>query len=93
MTLPQTNRMVTHMKTTIDIADDLLLRGKRLAQKQNITLRSLIEEGLHHVLARREKEKPFRWKPVTVKGKGINPEFAESGWAGIRSEIYRGRGA
>jgi hypothetical protein len=81
------------MKTTIDIADDLLLRGKKVAKRQNVTLRALIEEGLHQVLSRREKSEAFHWKPVTVKGKGINPALAESGWAGVRGEIYKGRGA
>lgn len=44
--------MVTHMKTPIDIADDLLLRAKREAEASRTTLRSLIEEGLRPVLER-----------------------------------------
>ncbi len=34
------------MKTTIEIADDLLLKAKQLAREQNTTLRSLTEELL-----------------------------------------------
>ena len=81
------------MKTTIDIADDLLLRGKKTAKQENLTLRELVEEGLHLALNRREAKKPFRWKPVTFKGGGLTPEFANAGWEKIRDAIYEGRGA
>ena len=86
------NYIVTHMKTTIDIPDALFLQGKRLAERENVTFRTLIEEGLYHVLAHREKATPFQWKPATVKGKGISPAIAESGWSGIRAEIYKDHG-
>jgi hypothetical protein len=92
MTRSMTGNILTHMKTTIDIADDLLLRSKRLAKQCGITLRALIEEGLHDNLARREQRAPFRFRPVTVKGKGLSPEAEALGWEGIRQAIYRGRG-
>ena len=38
--------MVTHMKTTVDIADDLLLRAKKEAAASRTTLRSLIERHM-----------------------------------------------
>ena len=44
--------MVAHMKTTIDIADDLLLRAKQEAKASQTTLRSLIEAGLREILGR-----------------------------------------
>ena len=62
------------MKTTIDIADDLLLRVKKLARQYGITLRELVEEGLHNSLERREHRAPFRFQPVTAKGKGALAE-------------------
>ena len=85
--------MLGHMKTTIDIADDLLLRSKKLARQHGITLRELIEEGLHGCLAERERRAPFCFQPVTVKGKGLAPEAQAEGWAGMRQASYRGRGA
>lgn len=85
--------ILTHMKTTIDIADDLFLRGKRLARRQGVTLRELVEEGLSGSIARRERGAPFRFRPVTVKGKGLAPEAEDAGWEAIRQAVYRGRGA
>jgi hypothetical protein len=67
--------MVTHMKTTIDIADDLLLRAKELAKENNITLRSLIERGLADVLdANAEIQKKEIVLP-TFGGSGVDPEY------------------
>lgn len=93
MTVGRARCILGHMKTTIDIANDLLLRSKRLARQHGITLRDLVEEGLHETLARHERREPFRFRPVTVKGKGLSPEAQTEGWSGIRQAIYRGRGA
>lgn len=43
------------MKTTIDIADDLIERARLVQKRDDVTLRSLIEEGLRLVLDRRVK--------------------------------------
>jgi hypothetical protein len=78
--------MVTHMKTTIEIADSLLLRAKARARERHITLRSLIEESLAATL-----EQPVRTaqvKPVTFKGNGLSREFEDASWNKIRNAIY-----
>lgn len=81
--------MATHMKTTVDIAGDLLLRAKELAQKEQITLRQLIEEGLREMLERasRNQTKPVV-KTVVFSGKGLQPEFKDAGWDTVRDAIY-----
>ena len=81
------------MKTTIEIADDLLLKAKRLASEQNTTLRNLTEEGLRKVIEERETPKPYIYKAITFGGKGFTPEFENASWDQIRDEIYKGRGA
>ena len=81
--------MVTHMKTTVDIANDLLLRAKELAQKEQITLRQLIEEGLREMLDRASRnKKKLVVKTVVFTGKGLQPEFKDAGWDAIRDAIY-----
>lgn len=83
--------MGTHMKTTVDIADDLLLRAKEEAKSSETTLRRLIETGLRLVLERRAASKKIPIEPVTVSGRGLQPEFRDGGWESLRSAIYDDR--
>jgi len=78
--------MVTHMKTTIEIADALLAKAKQRAKERKITLRALLEESLSQSL-----ESPIprvKVTPVTFGGKGLSKEFAGAGWDKIRDAIY-----
>jgi hypothetical protein len=77
------------VKTTIDIADDLLKRSQQLAKREGSTLRAVLEEGLRLVLKDRQTppgSRPFRF-PTFGKG-GLNAEFREADWEKIRSAIY-----
>ena len=65
--------MVIHMETTIDLADDLLLRAKARAVRDSITLRALIERSLAVALG--EREVRVSVKPVVFNGKGLTPGF------------------
>ena len=81
------------MKTTIEIADDLLARAQAKAQKEKTTLRALTEQGLRQVL-QEPPRKDRRLPPlVTVRGKGRVGDFKQAGWDRIRDEIYHERGA
>jgi len=78
--------MVTHMKTTIEIADNLLIRAKARAKAQHVTLRSLIEQSLATTL---DQPLPRALiQPVTFKGNGLRPEFDGASWDKIREAIY-----
>lgn len=57
-------------KTTIEIADDLLLAAKRQAVEQRTTLRTLVERGLRAELrqAAPRRTKPAKIAWVTVDG-------------------------
>ncbi len=79
--------MVTHMKTTIDLADDLLLRAKDRAARDSITLRALIERSLAAALD--EQGMTATVKPVIFGGKGLSPDFEGASWETIREAIYR----
>jgi hypothetical protein len=76
------------VKTTIDIADELLKRSQQLAKREGSTLRAVLEEGLRLVLKDRRApaSRPFRF-PTFGKG-GLNAEFHEADWEKIRTTIY-----
>ena len=50
--------MGTHMKTTIDINDELFRCVRQLADDTGTTFRALVEEGLRQVVERRREEAP-----------------------------------
>jgi len=85
--------MVTHMKTTIDIADSLLDEARDVAEKERTTLRALVEEGLRTALgARRRKRVRFRLRDASISGQGLQPGVQADDWATIRALTYEGRG-
>jgi len=66
-----------HMKTTIELPDQLLISAKKRAAELRRPLRSLIEEGLRAHLTRPEKNKGIRPRKihwVLVKG-GLPPDL------------------
>lgn len=81
------------MKTTVDIASNLLERARRLSREQKVTLRELIEEGLELALKAREFRSKRTVKPVTFRGRGLSREFRRAKWSEIRKAAYEGRGA
>lgn len=38
--------MVTHMKTTLDLPDDLLIEAKSIAARRRISLKAMVEHAL-----------------------------------------------
>ncbi len=72
--------MGTHMKTTIEITDDLLSRAKRIAQRDGTTLRELVEDGLRRTLQDREQPVQRELKPLpTMGGLGLLPPYDKLG--------------
>ena len=64
------------MKTTIDIADTLLTRAKRLAARRGTTLRALIEAGLRRELEL-ERSRPATGgvETATFSGHGLQLDW------------------
>lgn len=85
--------MGSHMKTTIDISDDLFLRSKQIARERGVTLRELFTEGLVTVVDRWSAKPSLRVKAVTFKGRGLAPEFRNAPWGAIRNAAYEEHGA
>jgi hypothetical protein len=80
------------MKTTIDIADPLLRRAKKLAAQQNTTLRTVIEDALRRALdedARIPPAAPLRTH--TFRGRGLQAGLSWDDWNALRSFAYEAR--
>lgn len=85
--------MVSHMKTTIQIADSVLEEARKVAAKEQTTLKELVEDGLRKIISERKKKEAFRLRKASFKGKGLQPQFAGASWEKIRDAVYEGRGA
>jgi hypothetical protein len=83
--------MVTHMKTTVDLPDELLLEAQRIARDEGTTLKSVMEEGLRAVIARHRTARQFRLRDASVTGRGLQSEFAGADWSKIREASYGDR--
>lgn len=69
--------MVSHMKTTVDLPDDLLIRAKKRAAETRTPLRALIARGLRRELdagSKRPATSAPRIRWVTAPG-GLPPEL------------------
>jgi Arc/MetJ family transcription regulator len=90
--MPLDGDMGAHMKTTIEISDHVLAQAKRLAAREGITLRALVEQGLRHELARRRAQ-PSRFvlRDASFGGEGLQPALRHAGWEELRELAYQGR--
>lgn len=81
------------MKTTVEISDALLEEAKKIAAREDVTVRTLIEQGLRQVVAqRKQRRSPFRLRKATFKGQGLTAEARAAGWGRLRELAYEGRG-
>ena len=80
------------MKTTVDISDSLLREVRKIAQREGVTLRTLVERGLHHVVAETDHAAPFKLRRASFKGKGLQEDLRDASWERIRDLSYDGRG-
>ncbi|PXY27880.1 hypothetical protein BAY60_16085 [Prauserella muralis] len=80
--------MVSHMKTTVNLPDELLREAQEVARRERTTLRELIETGLRTVVQQRASDTPFTLEDASVDGQGLQPEFRGARWEDIRDTIY-----
>lgn len=85
--------MVSHMKTTVEIADELLERAREAARRERTTLRALVEEGLRTSIEQRKRGHRFQLRDASVAGQGLAPEFRDASWERIRDAAYGGSGS
>ena len=77
------------MKTTIELADDVLTKAKAEARREGKTLRQVVEQALRNHLAAPDSHGTFRLRRHPFKGKGRQPGIAEGDWESVRDLIHR----
>jgi hypothetical protein len=80
------------MKITVQVSDPLLREARKTAAREGVTLRSLIERGLRHVVTETKQHAPFKLRRASFKGKGLQTGFRTTSWERIGDMIYKGRG-
>jgi hypothetical protein len=83
--------MVSHMKTTVELPDELVREAQELARAEGTTMKSVLEEGLRTVIARHRRAQGFTLRDASVDGRGLRPDVAEAGWGKIRELSYGDR--
>jgi hypothetical protein len=81
------------MKATIDISDPPLREARKLAEREGVTLRALVERGLRRVMTETKRDAPFKLRRASFKGKGLQADARGASWGGLRDLAYEGRGA
>ena len=81
------------MKTTVEISDTLLREVREVAAREGVTLRALVERGLHRVVADTNRAVPFKLRRASFKGKGRQAGLGEASWDTLRDLAYQDRGA
>ena len=84
--------MGSHMKTTVELADALLAEAREIAEREGVTVRALIEQGLRHALSQRRQHQPFRLRKATFKGRGLSATARGADLEQVRELAYEGRG-
>lgn len=82
--------MLFHMKTTINLPDELFRDAKKAAVEGRITLTELFERAVRHELSGRSTNE-FRLPDGSFKGEpGLQPGVDLSDWPRLRELIYEG---
>ena len=80
------------MKTTIEISDPLLREARKLAEREGVTLRALVERGLRRVVTETKPGAPFKLRRMSLKGKGLQADMRGASWGRLRDLTYERRG-
>ena len=81
------------MKTTIEISDPLLREARKLAEREGVTLRALVERGLRRVVIETKPGAPFKLRRASFSGRGLQEEMRGASWSRLHNLAYERDGA
>ncbi len=83
------------MKTTIEIADPILRRAKRLAARRRTTLRAVVESALRHEIDRdaAASRTNTEIRARTFEGRGLQAGLSWDDFGALLERAYEGRGS
>jgi hypothetical protein len=67
--------LTVNMKTTVEISDSLIREVRELAAREGVTLRTLVERGLHRVVAESRRTARFKLRRASFRGNGRQAEL------------------
>lgn len=76
------------MKTTIEIADDLLRAAEAKALSDGITVRDVVEQGLREVLAPVAPKVRSTLRDASFGHGGLTPEATALGWGQLHTLVH-----
>ena len=59
------------MKMTVEVSDALFLKAKGVCKQKGISMRSLVEQGLHEVLQEDRDRPKFKLRDLSVTRDGL----------------------
>jgi len=77
------------MKVMIEISDSLAKEAFKLAVREHVTLRELVERSLNRVV--RESTTAFKLRRASFGGRGLQAEFLDASAQKIRETAYANR--
>jgi hypothetical protein len=81
------------MKITVEISDFLLDDARKLAVREAVTLRALVERGLSRIVEDAPRAPPFKLRRASFNGHGLQPERRGASWDQLREGAYGDRDA
>jgi hypothetical protein len=79
------------MKITVEISDSLVRQIRKVAERDGVPFRALVERGLHRILAESKQEKAFKLRRASFKGQGLQAAVRDASWDRIRALAYGSR--
>ena len=84
--------MLTHMKTTVELSDELMRRVKRRACEDGTTFKTLLENALCDYLRESCAPEKVAMQDGRFHGQGYQDGVDPTNWEQMRSLIYEGHG-